>query len=537
MAGRTVPNLPAKAVSSKQFLALAGYIVGRQIGQGTYSQVRLAVKGGKRYAVKIIPRHLAPRQYVLHFLPRELAIIPMLKHPNIIEVFDILEIRMKTFVIMELATRGNLLQKITSEGRFSETKAFVFFEQIVDAVSYLHKQHIAHRDLKCENVLLNPNNQVKLADFSFVRYVYNPVNRRKMLSETFCGSAAYAAPEVIQNIRYLPKRHDTWSLGVILYVMVCGQLPFDDSNPFQQVRAQMSRQIPFPTEYKVSKTCTNLIRHLLEPIVLYRCTATRAMKHPWMRRERIKRKLKHIKDKRTAENRYTREKGQGRSSSNGAENNGRELRPIYSEAGVVSNSGSSSAETFGPLSASMSALPKRNRRSRSRAVGARHSTEEPNFISRTEVLSDVDDRPTSITVRKRRPRRNSYYRHERKLSPSPPNFYPQPDYPYKMQHAAMSAGPYQDPSMCMGGVGMYPTGGMPTNWGMPVAGGMFPPQCGLGYQVAGAPYGPAGPRPHVNRRPRRRGSQGDVRKATVRVNTPRAHLSVSTSSSASGEYY
>ncbi|CAN7942962.1 unnamed protein product [Ixodes hexagonus] len=291
MAG-TVANLPAKAVTSKQFLALAGYIVGKEIGQGTYSQVRVLHKGGKRYAVKIIPRHLAPREYVLHFLPRELAIIPKLKHPNIIEVFDILEVKQKVFVIMELATQGDLLHKITTEGRFSETKAFVFFEQLTDAVSYLHKQHLVHRDLKCENVLLNPNHQVKLADFSFVRYVYNPDNKRRMLSETFCGSAAYAAPEVIQNIRYRPKRYDTWSLGVILYVMVCGQLPFDDSNPFQQVRAQMSRQIPFPPEYNISKACKNLIRHLLEPIVLYRCSVTRAMRHPWMRRERIKRKLK-----------------------------------------------------------------------------------------------------------------------------------------------------------------------------------------------------------------------------------------------------
>lgn len=120
----------------------------------------------------------------------------------------------------------------------------------------------------------------------------NPEKQRKLLSNTFCGSAAYAAPEVIQNIRYRPKRYDSWSLGVILYVMVCGQLPFDDSNPFQQVRAQMSRQIPFPESYGLTKSCRNIIRHLLEPVVLYRCTVNRAMKHPWMRRERIKRKLK-----------------------------------------------------------------------------------------------------------------------------------------------------------------------------------------------------------------------------------------------------
>ncbi|CAN7941988.1 unnamed protein product, partial [Ixodes hexagonus] len=255
---------------------------------------------------------------------------------------------------------------------------------------------------------------------------------------------------------------------------------------------------------------------------------------------------RHIKDKRTAEAHQSRTKRHTESSSpNGAILNSKALWPVQSAAGLTT-SASSSTETHGPLSASTSALPGRNFKSPSPERRSPRFNEEPIFYSRTTLQSDVDDRPTTMRIRNRRPRRDSYYRHERSSSQPPANFQPQPGYPHPMmQNAANAAGVYPDPTMCAGSMNMFAAGGMPMGWGMPtaggmpmgggmpLAGGMFPPQGGAGYQ----PYGMMGPRPRMGRMPRGRGSQGDARRTTVRVNTPRAHLSVSASSSTSGEYY
>ncbi|KAH7956794.1 testis-specific serine/threonine-protein kinase 3 [Rhipicephalus sanguineus] len=503
MAARS-PSPPAvRATTSKQFLALAGYILGREIGQGTYSKVRIGVKGDQRYAVKIIPRHLAPREYVCHFLPRELAIIPKLKHPNIVHVYDVLEIKRKVFIVMELATQGDLLLKITNDGRFSESKAFHYFEQICDAVAYLHKKNIVHRDLKCENVLLSPKRQVKLADFSFARYTHNAHNR-KVLSQTFCGSAAYAAPEVIQNIPYRPKRYDSWSLGVILYIMVCGQLPFDDTNPFQQVRAQMSRQISFPASYRLTKMVRNLIRHLLEPYVLYRCSVPRAMKHPWMRKERIKRKLKYMKDSKLSEL-----EGKDSDASSAG------LRDAQSDLSMMP-SASPVPGAFGPRSMSATASPQYWQQDDfgggGRSPGLRRNSgwgryedddDEPGFYSKTMLASQTDQGPIGWG--------------QPGMSYSPNPIFQQP---MRQGHYAVNTrvaspqmgGGYPGIYGGMGGMGMMGPGYMSP---MPGAGAMYAMQPGM----MGMP-------------PQRRRSRGNL---NVNVLTPQGEISISSSSSA-GSY-
>nr|XP_050029183.1 testis-specific serine/threonine-protein kinase 3-like [Dermacentor andersoni] len=477
------PSPPAvRATTSKQFLALAGYILGREIGQGTYSKVRIGVKGDQRYAVKIIPRHLAPREYVFHFLPRELAIIPKLKHPNIIRVFDVLEIKRKVFVVMELATQGDLLLKITNDGRFSESKAFHYFEQICDAVAYLHRQNIVHRDLKCENILLSPKRQVKLADFSFARHTHN-ANKRKVLSRTFCGSAAYAAPEVIQNIPYRPKRYDSWSLGVILYIMVCGQLPFDDTNPFQQVRAQMSRQISFPASYGLTKMCRNLIRHLLEPYVLYRCSVPRAMKHPWMRKERIKRKLKHMKDSKLSE---LGRKGSDVSSAG--------LRAAQSDVSMAQLAAGSPGQ-FRARAMSASSMPRYRERE--------DFDDSPGYYSKTTLACNTDEGPIG------------WGQPGMQYMPNP--IFQQP---MRQGHAVVNTRVVPPP---MGGG--YDAMGMYGNMG----GGMM---AGTGYMspMAGAGMFPMQGAPMMGMPPRRRRSGGNL---NINVATPRCTISVSSSSSGS----
>ncbi|XP_065299014.1 testis-specific serine/threonine-protein kinase 1-like isoform X4 [Dermacentor albipictus] len=264
-------------------LARNGYMLGAEIGSGSYATVAIVAKDNLAYACKIVNMGETSREYRTRFLPREINILARLRHPNIARVFQIICEARKVFFIMELATAGDLLFKIQNAGRLHERTAHHIFVQLASAVAYLHRHNIAHRDLKCENVLLTTQLVVKLADFSFSRYCNDPVVRRKKVySETYCGSEAYAPPEVLQGIPYQPKKADMWSLGVVLYVMMTAALPFEDGNIVRQVRLQMNRVIRFPRYLDSTHEYRNLVRLLLEPVTTLRATMGMVVKHPWL---------------------------------------------------------------------------------------------------------------------------------------------------------------------------------------------------------------------------------------------------------------
>ncbi|XP_065282718.1 testis-specific serine/threonine-protein kinase 1-like isoform X5 [Dermacentor albipictus] len=218
---------PEEAEHSRDLLERRGYSVGKTLGSGSYSTVKLVSKGGTSYACKIVSKELTSAVYRAKFLPRELKILAAIRHSHITYVSEIIDLPSKVFIIMELATGGDLLDKILKVKRFKEKRAYKYFMQMASALAYLHYKDIAHRDLKCENILFTSTNRVKLADFSFARYCTGAGGNPKELSTTFCGSEAYAPPEVLQGIRYRPKKADVWSLGVILFVMVTGLLPYE----------------------------------------------------------------------------------------------------------------------------------------------------------------------------------------------------------------------------------------------------------------------------------------------------------------------
>jgi len=322
-------------IRDEKVLADRGYNYIGTVGQGAYSQVNLyyATHMSKQVAVKIIDKSIAPRDFVNNFLPREVDILQKVRHNNIVDIYEILATNDgRIFIIMEYAAHGDLLRHIQRNGAMDERRAKNIFGQLCKAVAYLHESNIVHRDLKCENLLLtnihfnNPQNthntsdieltmhgmsapdtqqsaidnvtgiplrgsfnmyetKLVLTDFGFSRLINQEGQSTK--SRTFCGSAAYAAPEVIKGESYIPEHHDIWSLGVILYIIVCGTMPYDDSNVRAMLKEQLSRRVRFPPEaaHTLTPDCKNLIHRLIEPNVRKRLSIYEIMKHPWLASE------------------------------------------------------------------------------------------------------------------------------------------------------------------------------------------------------------------------------------------------------------
>ncbi|XP_012275881.1 testis-specific serine/threonine-protein kinase 2 isoform X2 [Orussus abietinus] len=165
---------------------------------------------------------------------------------------------------MEYAQNGSLLDVIRRDIYIDEGRGRRWLRQLVDAVDYCHERGVVHRDIKCENLLMDQDMNIKLSDFGFARGHMKPKNGIAQLSETFCGSYAYASPEILRGIPYQPQMSDVWSMGVVLYAMVYGRLPFDDTN-YAQLLKQVQSKVTFPKEPKVSHTCRSLITRILTP--------------------------------------------------------------------------------------------------------------------------------------------------------------------------------------------------------------------------------------------------------------------------------
>lgn len=272
-----------------------GYLIGKKIGQGSYATVHLAdyVDGPgpkkMRLACKIFDKERAPRDFLDKFFPRELEILTKIENPHIIQVHSILQRGHRVFIFMRYADNGDLLDFVKRNGVVPEQQAKLWFRQMASGLQYLHGKHIAHRDLKCENILLSRRFNVKLADFGFARFCVD-VEGRRVLSQTYCGSAAYAAPEVVSGTPYNPKLSDVWSLGIILFIMLNASMPFDDSNLRKLLKDQMTRNWIFRSRVRdtVSFQAKSIVRHILEPDITLRLTLDRVMTNEWVRQRKEK---------------------------------------------------------------------------------------------------------------------------------------------------------------------------------------------------------------------------------------------------------
>ncbi|XP_054278614.1 testis-specific serine/threonine-protein kinase 3-like [Macrosteles quadrilineatus] len=260
-----------------------GYTLGRIIGTGSYATVKLArsERHQDQVAIKIVSKFQAPKDYLLRFLPREIEVVKGLRHPNLIKFLQAVETTHRVYIVMEYAEKGSLLDIIRKESHIDEDRAKNWFTQLADAVRYCHDHGVVHRDVKCENLLMDGSYNLKLSDFGFARGNMKPrSDGSPVLSETFCGSYAYASPEILKGIAYDPMLSDVWSMGVVLYAMVFGKLPFDDTN-YNKLVKQVQSKLKFPSEPVVSERCKTMIGKLIAPLKT-RLKVSQIPKEPWL---------------------------------------------------------------------------------------------------------------------------------------------------------------------------------------------------------------------------------------------------------------
>jgi len=252
------------------------YEIERTIGRGNYAVVKLARHRVTKtdVAIKIIDKTQLDEAN-LKKVYREVQILKMLDHPNIIKLYQVMETTNMLYLVSEYAPNGEIFDYIAKNGRLAEPEARIKFWQIIHAVDYCHRKGIVHRDLKAENLLLDGRMKIKIADFGFGNF-FHP-NEELC---TYCGSPPYAAPEVFEGKKYCGPEIDIWSLGVVLYVLVCGSLPFDGDN----LHALRDRVISgrFRIPYFMSSECENLIRKMLVLDPKKRLTIGQISEHPWM---------------------------------------------------------------------------------------------------------------------------------------------------------------------------------------------------------------------------------------------------------------
>ncbi|XP_065716600.1 maternal embryonic leucine zipper kinase isoform X1 [Patagioenas fasciata] len=253
------------------------YELRETIGTGGFAKVKLArhLLTGEKVAVKIMDKLALGDD-----LPRvkiEIDAMKNLSHQHICRLYHVIETSKKIFMVLEYCPGGELFDYIISKDRLSEEEARVFFRQIVSAIAYVHSQGYAHRDLKPENLLIDEDHNLKLIDFGLCA---KPKGGLDYHLNTCCGSPAYAAPELIQGKAYIGSEADIWSMGVLLYALLCGFLPFDDDNVMAVYRKIMRGKYSIPKW--LSPSSTLLLNQMLQVDPKKRITVKHLLRHPWL---------------------------------------------------------------------------------------------------------------------------------------------------------------------------------------------------------------------------------------------------------------
>ncbi|KAK9464859.1 kinase-like domain-containing protein [Lipomyces arxii] len=298
-------QLQRQATSGSRRRTLGDWDLLKTIGAGSMGKVKLARHRltGEVAAVKIVPRYVPEGQLHLHnskYLRisrpsaenertekastdeskeirtiREAAIASLLEHKFICAVREVMVMTHHYYIVFEYVNGGQMLDYIISHGRLKEKQARKFARQIASALDYCHRNSVVHRDLKIENILISKSGDIKIIDFGLSN-LYSP----RSLLKTFCGSLYFAAPELLNAKQYIGPEVDIWSFGIVLYVLACGKVPFDDQS-MPALHAKIKRgHVEYPSW--LSAECKSLLSRMLVVDPKTRATLTEIINHPWM---------------------------------------------------------------------------------------------------------------------------------------------------------------------------------------------------------------------------------------------------------------
>ncbi|XP_018407930.1 PREDICTED: maternal embryonic leucine zipper kinase [Nanorana parkeri] len=256
---------------------LKHYELHNTIGTGGFAKVKLATHllTGEKVAIKIMDKDSLGDD-----LPRvktEIDAMKNLSHQHVCRLYHVIETPKKIFMVLEYCPGGELFDYIIAKDRLTEEEARVFFRQIVSAVTYIHSQGYAHRDLKPENLLIDEDQNLKLIDFGLCAKPKGGMDYHLM---TCCGSPAYAAPELIQGKAYIGSEADIWSMGVLMYALMCGYLPFDDDNVMVLYKKIMRGKYDIPRW--LSPGSVLLLSQMLQVDPKKRISVKHLLNHPWL---------------------------------------------------------------------------------------------------------------------------------------------------------------------------------------------------------------------------------------------------------------
>ncbi|KAK9098252.1 hypothetical protein Syun_025297 [Stephania yunnanensis] len=257
------------------------YELGRMLGHGTFAKVYHArnLKNGKSVAMKVVGKEKVIRVGMTEQVKREISVMKMVEHPNIVELHEVMASKTKIYFAMEFVKGGELFSKI-SKGRLREDLARAYFQQLISAVDFCHSRGVYHRDLKPENLLLDDEGNLKVTDFGLSAFTEHL--RHDGLLHTTCGTPAYVAPEVIGKKGYDGAKADLWSCGVILYVLLAGYLPFQDDNVVAMYKKIYKGDFKCPAWF--SPEARKIVTKLLDPNPATRITIAKLIETPWFKK-------------------------------------------------------------------------------------------------------------------------------------------------------------------------------------------------------------------------------------------------------------
>lgn len=268
-------------MEKKGAILMHRYELGRMLGQGNFAKVYHArnLASGQSVAIKVIDKEKVLRVGMFDQIKREISVMRLVRHPNIVQLYEVMASKAKIYFVMEYVKGGELFNKI-AKGRLKEDAARRYFQQLMGAVDFCHSRGVYHRDLKPENLLLDEDGNLKVSDFGLS--ALGESRRHDGLLHTTCGTPAYVAPEIINKKGYDGAKADIWSCGVILFVLMVGYLPFHDSNLMEMYRKISKGEFKCPSWLPTD--VRKLLTKLLDPNPGTRITIAKLVENPWFKR-------------------------------------------------------------------------------------------------------------------------------------------------------------------------------------------------------------------------------------------------------------